>query len=47
MQQIWSLLLDDAFINAYTHGIVITCGDNVKRRIFPRFFTYAADYPEK
>ena len=47
MQQIWSLLLDNAFINAYTHGIVITCGDNVKRRIFPRFFTYAADYPEK
>ena len=47
MQQIWCLLLDDAFMNAYTHGIVITCGDKVKRRVFPRFFTYAADYPEK
>ena len=47
MQQIWCLLLDDTFINAYTHGIIITCGDEVKRRVFPRFFTYAADYPEK
>jgi hypothetical protein len=47
MQQIWCLLLDDAFMNTYTRGIVITCGNKVKRRIFPQFFTYAADYLEK
>ena len=35
MQQIWCLLLDDAFMNAYTQGIVITCGDKVKRWVFP------------
>lgn len=28
-------------------GLVITCADDVTRRIFPRFFTYSADYPEK
>ena len=47
MQRIWLLLLDEAFVDAYAHGILITCGDGVKRRIFPRIFTYAADYPEK
>jgi hypothetical protein len=47
MQQIWLLLLDDDFMKAYVHGILINCGDGVKRRIFPQFFTYTADYPEK
>ena len=44
---IWVLLLDDKFMEAYTHGIIIRCGDGVMRRVFPRFFTYSADYPEK
>jgi hypothetical protein len=47
MQQIWCLLLGDAFMNAYTHRIVITCGNKVKWQVFPQFFTYVADYPEK
>jgi hypothetical protein len=47
MQQIWLLILDDDFVEAYVHGMLITCGDGVKRQIFPRIFTYAADYPEK
>jgi hypothetical protein len=47
VQKIWELLLDDEFMEAYEHGIVITCADGVTRRIFPRFFTYSADYPEK
>jgi hypothetical protein len=47
MQQIWLLLLDDNFVEAYIHGILITCGDGVKHCIFPQFFMYAADYPEK
>jgi hypothetical protein len=47
MQQIWLLLLDKDFMNAYVHGILIACGDGATHRIFPRFFTYSADYPEK
>ncbi|KAI0349053.1 hypothetical protein OH77DRAFT_1525957 [Trametes cingulata] len=47
MQQIWLLLLDDEFMDAYENGILVTCGDGVVRRIFPRIFTYSADYPEK
>jgi hypothetical protein len=44
---IWSLLLTDDFVNAYVFGIVVLCADGVTRRLFPRFFTYSADYPEK
>jgi hypothetical protein len=47
MQAIWALLLDEKFMHAYEHGIVIKCGDGVTRRIFPHFFTYSADYLEK
>ena len=44
---IWSLLINDDFINAYTFGIIVLCADGIERRLFPRFFTYSADYPEK
>jgi len=44
---VWNLLLDDAFIHAFKYGIVIKCADGVERRVYPRFFTYSADYPEK
>ena len=47
VQKVWELLLDDEFMEAYKHGIVITCADGVTRQIYPRFFTYSADYPEK
>ncbi|GLB45992.1 hypothetical protein LshimejAT787_5000020 [Lyophyllum shimeji] len=47
MHAIWLLLLDEDFMHAYVHGIVIKCADGVTRRLFPRFFTYSADYPEK
>lgn len=43
----WRFLLDDEFLNAYEHGIVIECGDAIMRRFYPRIFTYSADYPEK
>ena len=43
----WKDLLDEGFLQAYEHGIVLVCGDNIKRRLFPRIFTYSADYPEK
>jgi hypothetical protein len=47
MQAVWRLLLDDEFLEAYTHGLVIKCVDGITRRVFPRIFTYSADYPEK
>jgi hypothetical protein len=47
MHAIWRLLLDDEFLHAYEHGIVIKCEDGIFRRFFPRIFTYSADYPEK
>lgn len=47
MHQIWKFLLDDDFVHAYKYGMVITCADGIKRRVYPRFFTYSADYPEK
>ncbi|KAF7432593.1 hypothetical protein PC9H_004535 [Pleurotus ostreatus] len=47
MHAIWRLLLDDEFREAYMHGIVVDCSDGFRRRMYPRFFTYSADYPEK
>lgn len=40
-------MLDDEFLEAYQHGIVVVCCDGIKRRFYPRIFTYSADYPEK
>ena len=47
VQKVWELLLDEEFMAAYEHGLVITCADGVTRQIYPRFFTYSADYIEK
>lgn len=47
VQAIWKLLLDGDFMHAYEHGVVIHCSDGITRRVFPRFFSYSADYPEK
>ncbi|KAJ7676829.1 hypothetical protein DFH06DRAFT_1428694 [Mycena polygramma] len=47
MHAVWKLLLDDEFLHAYTYGIVIKCADGIERRVYPRLFTYSADYPEK
>jgi len=46
-QGCWNILLDAEFIHAYRHGLVLRCPDGILRRIFPRIFTYSADYPEK
>jgi hypothetical protein len=43
----WAVLLDDDFLNAYEHGIVIMCGDGQQRRFYPRIFVYSMDYLEK
>ncbi|KAF9470994.1 hypothetical protein BDN70DRAFT_820597 [Pholiota conissans] len=47
MQEVWKTILDDDFIYACTYGIVIQCIDGIERRVYPRIFTYSADYPEK
>ena len=47
MQAIWCILLDDDFMDAYENGIVIMFPDGILRHLFPRFFTYSADYPKK
>jgi hypothetical protein len=47
LHAIWFMLLDEEFMHAYTHGIVIEFPDGIKRRVFPRLFTYSMDYPEK
>ncbi|KAF7975060.1 hypothetical protein HWV62_10563 [Athelia sp. TMB] len=43
----WDILLDEDFMHAYVHGIVVICCDGISRRFYPRIFIYAADYPEK
>ncbi|KAJ3531696.1 hypothetical protein NMY22_g8044 [Coprinellus aureogranulatus] len=43
----WRTLLDEEFVHAYCHGLVIDCTDGVRRRFYPRIMTYSADYPEK
>jgi hypothetical protein len=43
----WHVIMNEDFINAYQHGIVVDCQDGVRRRLYPRIFTYSADYPEK
>ena len=43
----WKELLDDDFLKAYEHGVIIECCDGEKRRFYLRIFAYSADYPEK
>ncbi|KAJ3560946.1 hypothetical protein NP233_g10506 [Leucocoprinus birnbaumii] len=47
MHTIWCLLLDEDFQRAYIHGMIVKCADGITQLLFPRFFTYSADYPEK
>ncbi|KAJ3574156.1 hypothetical protein NP233_g1956 [Leucocoprinus birnbaumii] len=47
MHTIWRLLLDEDFQRAYIHGMIVKCADSITQLLFPRFFTYSADYPEK
>ncbi|KJA23250.1 hypothetical protein HYPSUDRAFT_137895 [Hypholoma sublateritium FD-334 SS-4] len=47
MHGVWNTILDDDFLYACSYGIVIKCIDGVERRVYPRIFTYSADYPEK
>ena len=42
-----NLLMDEDFIQAYEHEILVECSDGVLRLIFPHIFVYSADYPER
>ena len=43
----WDIIIDDEFIEAYMHGIVVDCCDAIRRCFYPRIFIYSADYREK
>jgi hypothetical protein len=45
--EVIKLILDDRFEEAYKDGILIMFPDGILRRVFPRFYCYSADYPEK
>jgi len=48
IQALWLLIISAPdFVEAYQHGIFICFADLVIRCVFPRFFVYMADYPEK
>jgi hypothetical protein len=47
MHGVWHLLLDKAFRDAWVNGVPIVFADGITRLVFPRIFTYSADYPEK
>jgi hypothetical protein len=47
MHEVWKIILDNEFIIAYTRGFLTKFTDGTVRRVFPRIFTYSADYPEK
>ena len=41
------LILEGDFAKAYEEGIIIKFPDGITWRVFPRFYCYIADYPEK
>ncbi|KAF6760980.1 hypothetical protein DFP72DRAFT_804695 [Ephemerocybe angulata] len=44
---VWLLLMDKDLMHAYVHGHDTKFWDEIIRRVYPRFFTYASDYLEK
>ncbi|KAK7444353.1 hypothetical protein VKT23_015366 [Stygiomarasmius scandens] len=48
MQAVWNVLLNDpSLLEAFVNGLILPCIDGITRRFMIRWFTYAADYPEK
>ncbi|GAB1528441.1 hypothetical protein RhiTH_011635 [Rhizoctonia solani] len=47
MHKVWVHLLDDNFLYAWNHGIVIKCTNGIEQRVFPRIKIHSVDYPEK
>ena len=47
MQAVLAILFGSEFQIACQNGILVKCADMILRRLFPRIFTWSADYPEK
>ena len=47
MHGVWKLLLDTDFIHKYKFRMVVKCANGIECQVYPQFFTYSADYPEK
>ena len=48
IQALWNLILSAPdFVQAYQFGMIVKFANQIFRRVFPRFFVYMADYPEK
>ena len=43
----WDIILDNEFLAAYTHSIVVQCCDGVWCCFYPQISTYSTDYQEK
>jgi len=43
----WSIILDDEFLEAYRHGMVVKCYDQISCCFYPQIFIHSADYKEK
>ena len=43
----WSIILDDEFLEAYEHGVVVEFCDSKQYHFYLRIFTYSTDYKEK
>ena len=44
---VWKILLDKDFIEAYRNSIVVKRFNGKYQCVYPRIFTYSANYPEK
>ena len=47
MQEVWLILMDDDFMNAYIHGLELDFIEDDLYVFFPQFLTDSKDYPEK
>ncbi|TEB29588.1 hypothetical protein FA13DRAFT_1792912 [Coprinellus micaceus] len=47
MHVVWRFLFDDNFLHTYQYSMVVRCLNGIEWRVYPRIFTYSADYLEK
>ena len=47
MHTVWDTLLNNEFLHAYEHRIMLQCADGIFHQLYPQIFTYSADYPKK
>ncbi|KAH7339925.1 hypothetical protein B0J17DRAFT_547771, partial [Rhizoctonia solani] len=47
MHKVWAYLLDNNFLHAWNHGIVVKGANGVEWQVFPQIKIHSIDYPEK